>query len=155
MLITLGFSCQAVAADKVYKWQAEDGTVIFSDTPPPGKVVEELELPAAPVPTSRAPRQQQQQLLQQSQQISNRVEQRIAQREALQRELDETREKIAQARKELEQGKEPREGERQHLAGGGSRLSPEYFKRIEQQEKEIELMEQRASELLDELRALR
>lgn len=155
-LIALGFSCQLSAADKVYKWQAEDGTIVFSDTPPPDTVVEELELPQAPAPTATAPGPSyQQQLMRQSEQISRRADQRRARRDALQRELDETRDKITQAREELEQGKEPKEGERQHLAGGGSRLSDDYFKRLERQENEIERLEQRASELLDALRALR
>ena len=154
-LMALGFSCQLSAADKVYKWQAEDGTVVFSDTPPPDTVVEELDLPQAPAPTTGSGNRYQQQLMRQSEQISRRADQRRARRDALQRELDKTRDKIAQAREELEQGKEPKEGERQHLSGGGSRLSDDYFKRLERQENEIERLEQRASELLDELRALR
>ena len=155
-MVALGFSCQLSAADKVYKWQAEDGTMMFSDTPPPEMAVEELELPNAPIPTTTAPGSSyQKQLMRQSEQISRRADQRRQRRDALQRELDEMRDKIARAREELEQGREPKEGERQHLAGGGSRLSDDYFKRLEQQESEIKRLEQRASELLDELRALR
>jgi len=160
--VVAGLVCiaQAEAADKVYKWQAEDGSVIFSDTPPPGVKAEELEMPEQTIPSTPSQNQnqnqnQRQQLLRQSEQIDKRIDQRRGKREKALKELGEVRAQIARVKQTLEQGREPGPGEIQHLAGGGTRLAPAYFERIQQQEKEIASLEKRVSELLGELQALR
>lgn len=153
----VAFTClsmSAQAGDKVYKWVAEDGTVIYSDVPPPGDIAEELELPEQPEPTAPSPSTQRQ-LQRQAEQIDKRIEQRIAKRDAVLKELDEVRAQIARLKQALDEGKEPQPGEIQRLVGGGTRLKPSYFERIERQEKELAALEQRISGLLDELQQLR
>jgi DNA repair exonuclease SbcCD ATPase subunit len=157
MLLSLAVLCcaQAVAAEKVYKWRNEEGTVIFSDTPPPGREVEEINLPELSGTTLETPPQERRQLLRKSDQIGEAIELRQETRQALQQELEQTREKLEQARRALEQGKEPKPDERRGLVGGGTRLLPSYFNRIERQKQEIQRLEQRIAELEQQLGSLR
>lgn len=154
MMIGLCCAAQCGADDKIYKWRAADGSIIFSDTPPPGNQAEELELPE-PTVVSPVPQNQQQDLLRQSEALDKRIEERINKRDEVIKKLAETREQLAQAKEALEQGREPLPGERQHMASGGTRLKQAYFARIEQQEKAIKELEKQISALQDELQTLR
>ena len=50
---------------------------------------------------------------------------------------------LAAAKRQLETGREPLPGERRGLAGGGSRLTPEYEARIAAMEREVAQSEAR------------
>lgn len=154
-MLILALNAPVLAGDKVYRWVNEEGTVMFSDTPPPGREAEEINLPDLPTNTLETPARERRELLRQSEQIERKIERRQATRAALQQELTETREALQQARQALAQNREPRPDERRALAGGGTRLLPSYFDRIERQEAEIERLEQRINELEQSLGALR
>jgi peptidoglycan hydrolase CwlO-like protein len=156
MSLFLLWSAPLLAADKVYKWRNEEGTVIFSDTPPPpGQQAEEIDLPALPTNTLQAPSQQRQQLLRKSRQIDNKLERQQQQRQALQDSLAQARKELEQARQAVEHAKEPKPGDRRATVGGGSRLLPEYFARIKQREEEVKRLEQHISDLEQQLNSLR
>ncbi len=50
---------------------------------------------------------------------------------------------LQEAKADLERGREPQEGERLGLKGGGSRLSPAYEERVRQLEQRVTLAEER------------
>ena len=133
----------------IYKVQMPDGSVLYSDTVPSGgKVLEEREakstprvnvLPGQPgrgapptqsavtrpgVPPSSVMRPG----------IPTKGAPAPANIETLERDL-------AIAKRNLELGREPLPGERRGLAGGGSRLTPEYEARIAAQEREVAAIE--------------
>ncbi len=132
-----------VTATTIYKVQMPDGSVLYSDNVPAGgKVLEEREAKStpristppstapgkAPPPTAAAARPgvpPNTKLGTATDNIYN-----------LEREL-------AVARRKLELGREPLPGERLGLAGGGSRLTPEYEARIAGLEREVEATEAR------------
>lgn len=48
LTLTLGSSLETRAAERVYKWTDENGTVHFTSTPPPGSQAERVKLRKAP-----------------------------------------------------------------------------------------------------------
>ena len=133
----------------IYKVQMPDGSVLYSDTVPAGgKVLEEREAKSTPrvnvqptqpgrgapptpgvitrpgVPQGSAVRPG----------IPTKGAAPPASIETLERDL-------AVAKRNLELGREPLPGERRGLAGGGSRLTPEYEARIAALEREVALTE--------------
>ncbi|MEM6936621.1 MAG: DUF4124 domain-containing protein, partial [Pseudomonadota bacterium] len=53
LALTLGSSLDTHAAERVYKWTDENGTVHFTSTPPPGSQAERVKLrKAPPAPTA-------------------------------------------------------------------------------------------------------
>ena len=125
----------------IYKVQMPDGSVLFSDTVPAGgKVLEEREAKSTPrantVPSQAAgtraggsPSTIARPVLPPSKGAVP-----AANVEALERDL-------AVAKRKLELGREPLPGERRGLAGGGSRLTPEYEARIAAMEREVQTTE--------------
>ncbi len=154
VLLSLLFIAPAMAQEKVYRWQAEDGTIMFSDTPPADVDKKNLELQSIP-PTNTTSPSAEQNMQQSVDQAGERIDQRQQSRQALQNELNDTNARLEQARSELEANRQPQPGERQGSAGGGSRLTQSYFERIERQENEIKQLEGRATELQQQLRTLR
>jgi hypothetical protein len=155
-IILLVFSAPAWSADKIYKWRTEDGSIVYSDSPPEGVNAQEVQLPESTTPpTAPPPDAARERMLRKSQEIGEKVEQRAQRREALLKELNELNDKIAQALQAMKDGQAPREGETQHLAGGKTKLAPAYFKRLEEQKKALEAMQKRRSELEAELQTLR
>ena len=130
----------ATGQPMIYKVQMPDGSVLFSDTVPAGgKVLEEREAKSTPrvntlpsQPGTRAgvaPNTTVRPIL-----APNKGAAPAANVEALEREL-------SVAKRKLELGREPLPGERQGLAGGGSRLTPEYEARIAAMEREVQTTE--------------
>ncbi len=127
----------AASQSTIYKVQMPDGSVLFSDNVPSGgKVLEEREskstprvntLPSQPAGarTATPPTTIVRPILPPSKGAAP-----AANVEALERDL-------AAAKRKLELGREPLPGERRGLAGGGSRLTPEYEARIAAMEREV------------------
>ena len=123
----------ATGQPMIYKVQMPDGSVLYSDTVPSGgKVLEEREakstprvntLPSQPAGTRAG-------VAPNVVRPTNRGTAPPANIETLEREL-------AVAKRKLELGREPLPGERRGLAGGGSRLTPEYEARIAAMEREV------------------
>jgi len=125
----------ATGQSMIYKVQMPDGSVMYSDTVPSGgKVLEEREAKSTPrvntVPSQPAATRAG---------VSPNILRPVAPAkgatppanvETLERDL-------AVAKRKLELGREPLPGERRGLAGGGSRLTPEYEARIAAMEREV------------------
>ena len=131
-----GVPLLATGQPMIYKVQMPDGSVLYSDTVPSGgKVLEEREakstprvntLPSQPAGTRAgvAPN------IVRPTAPAGKGAAPPANIETLERDL-------AVAKRKLELGREPLPGERRGLAGGGSRLTPEYEARIAAMEREV------------------
>jgi hypothetical protein len=144
------------ASQTIYKVQLPDGSVMFTDTPPPdARILEQRESrsparPAsspAPAPTTPATQVPPQgigfdgQPLQPARK-SSAIDAAIT-------EVNEAERALQLAKRKLELGREPLAGERLGLKGGGSRLTPEYEARLGGLERDVanaELRLQRAYE---------
>jgi hypothetical protein len=131
----------------IYKVQMPDGSVLYSDNVPSGgKVLEEREAKSTPrvnivpgqpgrgaLPTqAAAPRPGVPLVVRPGTPAKGAAP--PGNIETLERDL-------AVAKRKLELGREPLPGERRGLAGGGSRLTPEYEARIAALEREVALTE--------------
>ena len=126
----------ATGQSMIYKVQMPDGSVMYSDTVPSGgKVLEEREAKSTPrvntVPSQpAATRAGVSPNILRPVAPANKGATPPANVETLERDL-------AVAKRKLELGREPLPGERRGLAGGGSRLTPEYEARIAAMEREV------------------
>jgi hypothetical protein len=130
----------------IYKVELPDGSILFTDSPPPGaKVLEERATKSTPRPT--APRSVAGQAPTPATGIppgSTVVPLKgPATMDAAMAEISAAERELAVARRKLELGREPLPGERLGLKGGGSRLSPEYEARVGDLEKEVSAAEAR------------
>ena len=134
------------AAQTIYKVQMPDGSILFTDAPPQGgKILEERDVvkttprPARPASTAAAP------------QLPGTSGEPMKAAPAANRltldaaigEINAAETAVAAAKRRLELGREPLPGERLGLAGGGSRLTPEYHARIAGLEREVTEAEER------------
>jgi len=141
MLLTGGLAA-AAAAQTLYKSIMPDGQVIYADKPVPGAAKVETQRPA-PAPRSTAPAPQAAPMPGGG--AAPLPGSDAAPREAAaQRERD-ARQALASAEAALASGKEPREGERTGIAGGGTRLNDSYWAR----QKSLEAAVQEARRNLD------
>jgi hypothetical protein len=113
------------AAQTVYRYVTPDGRTIFSDQPVPGAKLQGTVTPPPQPAGAGAPVENRMPLATEKPPADNRA-QRL--REAT-REVDVATQALAQARAQLEAGKEPLPGERTGTAGGGSRLNDDYWAR--------------------------
>lgn len=138
-----------VAAQTMYRSTMPDGRVVLSDRPMPGaRKVQEIEpprgnvapgqLPGVPSPAGPAAR----------------PDLREA-RAAAEAELREAQRAFDAAREAKDKGIEPLPGERLGLAGGGSRLSDEYWRRQKALEDAVAAAEARLQAARERLNALR
>ena len=135
----------------IYKVQMPDGSVMFSDSVPSGgKVLEEREVKSTPrvntvpslVPGKPVPGKSVSGVARPTNPSDPMMRPAVPSKggptpdniPALEREL-------AIAKRQLELGREPLPGERRGLAGGGSRLTPEYEARIAGMERDIATIE--------------
>jgi len=138
----------------IYKVQLEDGSILFTDSPPPGsKVLEERESKgparAAPPRSDAGPVTTPESAAAAAAAAGippgstvtplkgpSNIDAAMAEVSAAEREL-------AVTRRKLELGREPLPGERLGLKGGGTRLSPEYQARVGGLERDVAAAEAR------------
>lgn len=147
LLICLVVAALPLLADAqtIYKVLLPDGSVLFTDTPPAGgKVLEEREAKSAPRPAPRALRPTPVGVPGTSGELTTTpAAAKERPLDAAVREIESAESALQAARRRLELGREPLPGERLGLAGGGSRLSPEYEARIAGLEREVAQAEAR------------
>lgn len=139
--IVCALPCLAIA-QSIYKVQLPDGSIMFTDTPPPGAtVLEEREAKSSPrpaartaTPTSGAARQP---LPGTSSEAVRSSVPKVRPIDAAIQEIEAAERAVQVAKRRLELGREPLPGERLGLAGGGSRLSPDYEARVAGLEREV------------------
>jgi hypothetical protein len=140
------------SAQSIYKVQTPDGSILFTDTPPPGsKILEERSAKPAPrapgnaagsapapkgaSPGSAAPGAA-------SAPSAHSIE-------AAMQEVKSAEAAVQVAKRRLELGREPLPGERRGLAGGGSRLTEEYQSRVAGLEREVADAQERLKRAYD------
>jgi hypothetical protein len=125
-LLVLAALAVPAAAQTVYRYVTPDGRTIFSDQPVPGAKLQGTVAPPAPPSGAPAPAPVESRTPSPAQPAGDTRAQRL--REATQ-EVEAATQALAQARAQLEAGKEPLPGERTGTAGGGSRLNDAYWAR--------------------------
>jgi hypothetical protein len=137
----------------IYKVQLEDGSILFTDSPPPGsKILEEREpkspARAAPPRSVAGPVTTPQSAAAAAAAAgippgSTVTPLKGGSLDAAMAEVSAAERELAVLRRKLELGREPLPGERLGLKGGGSRLSPEYEARVGELEREVAAAEAR------------
>ena len=137
LLLVLLLAASGVFAQTMYKSTMPDGKVIYGEKPVPGAQRVETVTPPPPksgitvvTPADKA-------------QVDQRIRQRSAVEDAKRRQLDDAQRQLQQAEAALEAGKEPLPGERLGTAGGGSRLTDEYWARQKKLEQAVEAARKR------------
>jgi hypothetical protein len=140
----------ATGQSVIYKVQMPDGSVLYSDSVPSGgKVLEEREakstprvntVPSQPVGAVTRPGSASVPIIRPSVPAKGAAPAESVAN--LEREL-------AVAKRKLELGREPLPGERRGLAGGGSRLTPEYEARIAAMERDVAATEAKLKNAYD------
>jgi len=147
LMVVLLLAAGHAGAQTLYKYIGPNGKIVYSDTPPPpGVKFEKLRPNTAPTGVDLRPRGGAAPADERGKEVDARLRER-------KQKQDEQAEKTAglqriydSARAALEAGRDPREGERSVNANGTSRLSEEYFRRIEQLEQNVEQSRQRLEE---------
>lgn len=133
------------AQSMIYKVQMPDGSVLYSDSVPSGgKVLEEREakstLRVNTVP-SLAPARAAPGATRSANPADPMLRPAVPSRAPAPDNIPALERELAVAKRQLELGREPLPGERRGLAGGGSRLTPEYEARIAGMERDIAAIE--------------
>lgn len=147
----------AVAAATIYKVRMPDGSILFTDSVPPGgKVVEERESIPAPRPAARpSPAPARAPAKAEPSAGTPSGSGAPATLDAALAEISDAERSLAAARRQLEEGREPLPGERIGTARGGSRLTPEYESRIAGLERNVAAAEERVKRAYEARNALR
>jgi hypothetical protein len=153
-----------VAFGTIYKVRMPDGSILFTDSPPPGgKIIEERQpTPTPSVAVPKPPARPASGTVAPSKPAAPAGTRPDAAAEAAPQTLDaaiaeisDAERELAVARRRLEAGREPLPGERIGTAKGGSRLSPDYERRLAELEREVAEAEARAKRAYEARNALR
>ena len=144
LLIAVVFALPSLGvAQTIYKVQMPDGSIMFTDAPPPGgKVLEERSAKPTPKPATSAATAPARPIVlpgtghDPSTPMPPPTKRPNALDAAMQ-DIAAAETAVQVAKRRLELGREPLPGERLGLAGGGSRLSPDYEARIAGLEREV------------------
>lgn len=138
IVVIAALPCLAVAQN-IYKVQTQDGSILFTDTPPPGsKILEERS--GKPTPKSSgapAPRAGTSRPMPSGPATPGVAAGPGSSIDAAMQEVNAAEAALQVSKRRLELGREPLPGERRGLAGGGSRLTEEYQARIAGLEREV------------------
>lgn len=142
LLIAVVFALPCLSiAQTIYKVQMPDGSIMFTDAPPSGsKVLEERSSKPAPKPAASAPAAPSRPIVLPGTGPDPSTPPAMKRPNALDaavQDIAAAETAVQVAKRRLELGREPLPGERLGLAGGGSRLSPEYEARIAGLEREV------------------
>ena len=137
-------------AEEIKKYVTPDGKVIYSDEPVPG--AREVGTVAPPPEVSpqerraaeRAASREAKQADEALQRSSDSSEEALSRREKIQA----AEKQLEDAKRTLEQGKEPLPGERKGTAGGASRLTEAYFERQRANEQAVQKAQQNLNSVL-------
>lgn len=134
-----------LVADEIYRSVDAEGNVTYTDTPMEGdKSAVRVELPPGPSPASiKESEQRHQEIRRAADQAQQR---RLGEAKAENEQIAEARKALAEAEAKLAEAKVIRDEDRQHLAGGGRRINPEYFDRLKAAEAEVEAARKRLQE---------
>ncbi len=130
-------------APAVYRWKGEDGSVVYSSTPPPeGADAEKMQLRDADT-VIRQPAARQKSTVQ------DFADKRREERQALKKRIFELEDKLEKLRAAYQEGEapNPEKGETQRLVNGFTRLTEVYFARREREASEIKALEKKIDAL--------
>jgi hypothetical protein len=140
IVLVLALSAFGAAAQTIYKSTMPDGKVIYGEKPAPGaQKVETLEPPPATTGVTAVTPEEQARARDARKPPANAT--------ARTREVEDARLKLQKAEAARDAGKEPLPGERIGRAGGGSRLSEEYFARQKSLEEAVDAARKRVEEI--------
>lgn len=129
-----------VTAQQVYRSVDQHGNVTFSSTPPPeAKEVAPVNIDAGPTPAQRQDAMEREQRLQEA--VRGLDAERAEERRSRQSDISQAERALASARRELDTARVMRDEDWQGLAGGGRRLKPSYYQRVEQAETAVRAAE--------------
>ena len=143
VLLLAAFTLPA-AADAIRSVD-KDGNVTFSDKPAPGSVeAKKISIDAPPPP----PQERMTESQREAQAIIDKANRSQPPRDAASQSesMQNTRQDLESARKQLDEAKIVREGDRQGKAGGGTRLTPEYQERVRKAEQAVRDSERQPGE---------
>jgi hypothetical protein len=122
---------------EVYRSVARDGSVTFSDQPVPGSIEETTVTIDVPQPTLqevKASEQQAQETIHRANQLTQETDTLEAEKAA---NIKAAQMNLESAQAHLREVQVVRAGDRQSLAGGGSKLRPEYLERVKDAEQQV------------------
>jgi hypothetical protein len=147
--------CGSVDAETLYKYTDKDGKVTFSDkAPKDGEKAEPVKVEKGDKigNTVKLETKDGKGVQQQFADVKARGDARIASRDKLQKEVDDAEERLARAKKALETGRDPKEGEQRivvHKGGNSVIRTEEYYARIANLELAVKRAEEAASAAKD------
>lgn len=147
----LALFATGAAADVIYKVRLKDGSIAFTDRPPPGAtVLEKRDAPSAPPATpTPAPKLD-------PAAVDARLRARAAEQEQREAAVATAQRALADAREKLEKGREPREGDFMGTARKGFvRQSPAFEERVRALEQAVADAEARLAKAIEARDAVR
>ena len=137
ILTTLLLASSLPCASEVIRSVDKDGNVTFSDQPVPGSVeatpvILDVYKPSPQEVTES--QQQKQQTIQRADQLTQEMDTKNADKAA---NIQAAEMNLDSATAHLREVQVVREGDRQALAGGGTRLRPEYLQRVQDAEQQV------------------
>jgi hypothetical protein len=154
LLLALAWLTPAGAQQSIYKYVRPDGRIVYSNKPVPGaKFVEEIVPPPAPDPDNAARQRIENEAS--SKDFGRAADRRASSLDQAWADLQFWSRKLEEARAELEDGREPREGERTGTVGRKARMNDAYWRRQKDNAAAVAEAEARVREARDAINALR